>query len=224
MSAISNNAILTQEQKTFLAHYRESPICNRFYLTGGTALSAFYLRHRQSEDLDFFSEEDVGVEEVLRVVRSAPAVQEVQYERKYDRKIFLLRYPQARVLKVEFTTYPFRRCEAGPVVEGIQVDSLRDILVNKVMALTDRRDAKDYVDLYFAINKWPALDLDSLIGDAEAKFGAKGVQHILQGRFLESPPSLGVLRMGEAFDPEALTRFFTTQARRWIARSLDQES
>jgi predicted nucleotidyltransferase component of viral defense system len=195
---------------------------DRLYLTGGTALSAFYLRHRQSEDLDFFSEEDVGIEEVLHVVRSAPAIQDVQYERKYDRKIFLLRYPQARVLKVEFTTYPFRRCEEGPVVEGVQVDSLRDILVNKVMALTDRRDAKDYVDLYFAFKKWSTLDFDRLIEDSEAKFGVRGIQHILRGRFMEGPPSLGVLRMVEAFDPESLTDFFTKQARQWIARSLEE--
>jgi hypothetical protein len=30
-----------------------------FYLTGGTALAEFYLQHRLSEDLDFFSEQEV---------------------------------------------------------------------------------------------------------------------------------------------------------------------
>ncbi|PYS37916.1 MAG: hypothetical protein DMG14_19585 [Acidobacteria bacterium] len=29
-----------------------------FYLSGGTALSAYYLNHRDSDDLDFFSEHD----------------------------------------------------------------------------------------------------------------------------------------------------------------------
>jgi predicted nucleotidyltransferase component of viral defense system len=29
-----------------------------FYLTGGTALAAYYLRHRLSEDLDFFAEKE----------------------------------------------------------------------------------------------------------------------------------------------------------------------
>ncbi len=32
-----------------------------FYLTGGTALSAFYLKHRYPEDLDFFTESPQGV-------------------------------------------------------------------------------------------------------------------------------------------------------------------
>ncbi|MEW5692252.1 MAG: nucleotidyl transferase AbiEii/AbiGii toxin family protein [Candidatus Hydrogenedentota bacterium] len=30
----------------------------KFYLTGGTALSEFYLKHRISEDLDFFCENE----------------------------------------------------------------------------------------------------------------------------------------------------------------------
>ena len=34
-------------------------ICHDFYLTGGTALAEFYLHHRYSEDLDFFSENEV---------------------------------------------------------------------------------------------------------------------------------------------------------------------
>lgn len=29
-----------------------------FYLTGGTALSEFYLQHRYSDDLDFFTRKD----------------------------------------------------------------------------------------------------------------------------------------------------------------------
>jgi predicted nucleotidyltransferase component of viral defense system len=87
---IADNPILIEDQKNFLAYFRASPLCEIFYLTGGTALSAFYLRHRLSEDLDFFSEEGVSIEQVLSFVKSVPLVSEVQYERKYDRKIFLL--------------------------------------------------------------------------------------------------------------------------------------
>ncbi|MBI3815671.1 MAG: nucleotidyl transferase AbiEii/AbiGii toxin family protein [Nitrospinae bacterium] len=37
---------------------RYSGIAKDFFLTGGTALSAFYLHHRESIDLDFFSMTD----------------------------------------------------------------------------------------------------------------------------------------------------------------------
>lgn len=221
--AISDNPILTDDQKLFLTHFLTSPLLESFYLTGGTALSAFFFHHRLSEDLDFFSQETVGIETILPFIKSVPQVTEVQYERKYDRKIFLLRYSSSRVMKVEFTSYPFPRLEDGPQVEKIQIDSLKDILVNKLMALTDRRDAKDYVDLYCAAERYPKLDIEQLIAQTEMKFGVKGVQHILRGRFLEPIPSTGTLKMREILDQEGLKQFFARLAKQWITRSAQEE-
>lgn len=221
---ISDNPILTEEQKNLLVYFRASPLCERFYLTGGTALSAFYLGHRLSEDLDFFSGENVEIEEVLGFVISLPLVKKAEYERKYDRKIFLLRFSAVDVMKVEFTTYPFPRFERGPVVDGIQIDSLKDILANKLMALTDRRDSKDYVDLYCTLKEQPGIDLDELIGKAEVKFGVKGVEHILRGRFLEPIPPLGVLKMRVELDQEDLARVFSQKAKEWVARSTKEDA
>ncbi len=49
---------LTARQKQFLAVVlEEAHILEHFYLTGGTALSSWYLHHRESYDLDFFSDE-----------------------------------------------------------------------------------------------------------------------------------------------------------------------
>ena len=48
--------ILTPLQKKIMGHlFQDKWFCRFFYLTGGTALSAFYFQHRFSEDLDFFS-------------------------------------------------------------------------------------------------------------------------------------------------------------------------
>ncbi len=50
-------SILTPDQKRLLEYISKDPkITDKFYLTGGTALAEFYLQHRLSEDLDFFSE------------------------------------------------------------------------------------------------------------------------------------------------------------------------
>jgi len=47
--------ILTPKQLEFLEFIQGEPqIIKRFYLTGGTPLAAFYLKHRLSEDLDYF--------------------------------------------------------------------------------------------------------------------------------------------------------------------------
>ena len=53
-------SILSENQKKFLKLLsEEKSICAHFYLTGGTALAEFYLHHRLSEDLDFFSEQNL---------------------------------------------------------------------------------------------------------------------------------------------------------------------
>ena len=49
--------IITPEQDKFLAFAGKSKyLREHFYFTGGTALAAFYLRHRLSEDIDLFIE------------------------------------------------------------------------------------------------------------------------------------------------------------------------
>ena len=53
--------ILERIHKETLVFLSELPEINAFYLTGGTALSAFYLNHRKSNDLDFFT----SVEEII---------------------------------------------------------------------------------------------------------------------------------------------------------------
>lgn len=48
-------SILTSLQKKFLTAFFASPLGGEFFLSGGTALAAFYLRHRRSQDLDLFT-------------------------------------------------------------------------------------------------------------------------------------------------------------------------
>lgn len=49
------NEILGKKQSAFLEAAGEADVLtDNFYLTGGTVLAAFYLRHCYSEDLDFF--------------------------------------------------------------------------------------------------------------------------------------------------------------------------
>ena len=51
--------ILTPKQFNFLELVaNEEQITKRFYLTGGTALAEFYLKHRISEDIDLFCEKE----------------------------------------------------------------------------------------------------------------------------------------------------------------------
>ena len=49
--------VLTLLQYNLLKQLANSELNQVFFLAGGTALSAFFLHHRYSEDLDFFTEQ-----------------------------------------------------------------------------------------------------------------------------------------------------------------------
>jgi len=220
---IENNSILTKQQKVLLKQFITWPQASMFYLTGGTALSAFYLHHRLSEDLDFFTEGDIEAESILTFLRSIPGVKELEMERKFDRKIFLISYLAGSQLRTEFTKYPFKTINAFKIVEGIQVDSKGDILANKLMALTDRKDIKDYVDIYFILKESPELSIDEMIEKTEQKFGIKGLTYILQGKFLESLGSAPeLLNMKKEYHGKEMNTFFKGLARKLIRMSIEE--
>jgi hypothetical protein len=67
--------LLTDEQRKFLTLFNEEKsLYKKFYLTGGTALSEFYLHHRLSEDLDFFSEEEFSILPISSFIKKSEKV------------------------------------------------------------------------------------------------------------------------------------------------------
>ena len=47
--------VITKRQKEVIKLIADDTLFDNFYLAGGTALSVYYLQHRVSDDLDFFS-------------------------------------------------------------------------------------------------------------------------------------------------------------------------
>lgn len=168
-----NQTILTKDQKTFLDFISQQPsITKRFYLTGGTALAGFYLRHRYSEDLDFFSEELVDpleVETFLKDARRALKFKPQIVRQTYNRNVYELQYPSGRILKVEFNYYPFPRIEAAKKFGKLSVDSVYDIAVNKAHTILQHPRARDYVDIYFIIRQYQ-YPFNQLVKDSRNKF------------------------------------------------------
>jgi hypothetical protein len=84
--------ILTDVQKKALIAVAKEPKLSGFYLTGGTALAAYYFQHRLSNDLDFFTaiEPDkqflhIFAERLKTIIR----VSNYRFEHPCDRNIFL---------------------------------------------------------------------------------------------------------------------------------------
>lgn len=162
--------VLTDDQKKVLALIGSEENLSDFYLSGGTALAAFYFEHRYSDDLDFFTSgqvDTVFLTGFMRKVADSLGAKNVRFEKLYDRRQFFLEMDYGD-LKIEFTKYPFKQFETPGVLAGVKVDSLRDVSSNKLMAMLDRFDPKDFVDLYYILQN---RDIQDLKSDAEKKFG-----------------------------------------------------
>jgi predicted nucleotidyltransferase component of viral defense system len=146
--------ILTPFQQQLLRHAGRSPIASSFYVTGGTALAAFFLHHRLSEDLDFFTADPNAVQ-LVRGHLEQIALQldaGLEFSRTFNTFVecFITSRNGERV-KLDFAQdTPFRLSPTTLATEyALQVDSAVDIASNKLAALFGRAAAKDFVDVYF---------------------------------------------------------------------------
>lgn len=150
---------------------QESLLRKTFYMTGGTPLAAFYLHHRYSEDLDFFSAEPIDAES-LRIffesIKKSHGILKIDFQQSFNRNLFFLHFKN-EIVKTEFTYFPFIRIESGKEHYHISCDSLLDIMVNKVFTIYSRSKARDYIDLYVGIHEH-GFDLARLIDFARQKF------------------------------------------------------
>ncbi|MEK7098680.1 MAG: nucleotidyl transferase AbiEii/AbiGii toxin family protein [Patescibacteria group bacterium] len=168
-----SGSILTPDQALLLSILsKEKTITSSFYLSGGTALAEFYLHHRLSEDLDFFSEEEVdaaGISALIKKMSPSAGIIEVTFEQSFNRNLFFVHMADSLV-KTEFTYYPFPRIEPGLMHGALAVDSLLDIAVNKVFTISQKPRSRDFIELYCILQKQKDWTFDDLILKAQAKF------------------------------------------------------
>ena len=165
--------ILTKEQEAFLELICKEPyFIKNFYFTGGTPLAAFYLFHRLSEDIDLFSEEEIDILSIrtfIGAVRKKLKIKQIDYRQYYGLHTFQLYFSRTNILKVDFNYYPFPRIEKGSKYNGLTVDSILDIAVNKVHTIAMKSRARDFIDIYFIIRKM-GYDFNDLVKEAKVKF------------------------------------------------------
>lgn len=154
--------VTTKEQKILLDQFKnDSSLVSRFYFTGGTALSLYYLAHRESIDLDFFSEEQFDPQTILAKMNNwaRKFKTTIDYVPIENTHVFNFIFPNKQPVKVDFAFYPYKRLRMSKIIDGIPVDSILDIAVNKLLALQQRAEVKDFVDLYFLLRKFTVWDL-----------------------------------------------------------------
>lgn len=195
---------------------QDQDLTKQFYLTGGTALSEFYLHHRLSVDLDFFSEQEfdiLPIEAFFKKYSEALEIEQVERQEFLGLYTFNFTFTDQINLKVDFNYYPFPRIEVGKKFHRLAVDSTRDIAANKVHTIFMKARERDFVDLYFLMENYN-FTLDQLILDAKSKFDWHIDKFKLAEILLKSQDLTGLPKMVVPFDPKVMNIFFQDQVKK----------
>ena len=124
------------------------------YLTGGTALSRFYLNHRYSDDLDFFTNDSkTFLKDTELIVKTLQEKYTVEIQKKANDFVRITAQKENTILKIDFVNdVPYRSGVSIEFPEFKKVDNWWNILTNKLTAI-ERNEPKDIADILFLWRK-----------------------------------------------------------------------
>lgn len=187
-----------------------SVLPKQFYLSGGTALAEFYLKHRYSEDLDFFSPKEfdfIDLQPQIKGLQKLIKAKKITIENRFNRNLVFFETP-GETLKIEFSWFVGEPIEPGFKYRKLTIDSKLDIAVNKLFTIYQRPRARDYIDLYYLIPKFPVKKLAQL---ARIKFDWNIDPLQLGARFNE-PDLSDWPRMIKKLQPDKVRAYFRALA------------
>lgn len=142
-----------------------------FYLAGGTAL-ALQINHRTSIDFDFYTKKHFKVdklhqkfEEQFQVVEKVHIAEDT----------LVLKINQ---IGISFFTYRYDLIRPLLDINSISVASIEDIAAMKILAISQRGRRRDFIDIYFLIQKF---GLDQIIKFTQEKYPMFNIYIGLQG-------------------------------------------
>ena len=207
---------LTSRQEQFLGLVLQEPyVLKNFYLSGGTALSSWYLHHRESNDLDFFSNQPFDYDHLstwLKTSQKTIGYHSIVIDEDFGFMTTNLRYSDGSMLKIDFNRYAVKKVQPGLIWKGLEIDSLYDITVNKLSTISSRARTRDYVDLYFIFQKHK-FDLDKLVSDVRKKFSEVIDPLLLTKNFLKVVEYTDYPKMLVPFDKKSMENFYEDLAK-----------
>lgn len=160
----------SSEQRQVLVDLAGIPsISDHFFLTGGTALSVFYLHHRKSNDIDLFAADLQDIGQIgFQIKRTWPGeIVPVNQSSHFLSVLF-------RDVKVDLVIDTLSTKEKRPRLalqdgKSLSIDTLTNIASNKFCTLVSRTEPKDYVDFFFIAKMLSGFDRDSTYEAAASK-------------------------------------------------------
>jgi predicted nucleotidyltransferase component of viral defense system len=139
-----------------------------FALAGGTSL-ALRFGHRQSVDLDFFTER--GFEPLIWADAIGVGPESITGMAAGTLQVML------DGVKVEFLKHAYPKLAGDDLIQGIRMWSLRDVAAMKLNAVSNRGSKKDFYDLAMLLDHFP---LDTLIRYYQEKYRPASLMMVIR--------------------------------------------
>jgi hypothetical protein len=147
--------VITPQTSQVLNTLKINAKLSGFYLSGGTAL-ALQLGHRVSEDLDFFSGQRFDPILLQEAIEKTGRLTSTELAENTLNTFF-------NDVKVQFLYYPYPMLENLLEWEGVKLSSLADIACTKMITVSMRGSKKDFVDIYFLLQRFTLEELFKLV-------------------------------------------------------------
>lgn len=155
---LKGRGILTPIQRNLLVEFGKIREASFFCLTGGTALTEFYLGHRRSYDLDFFTSERDLIIPFTKVVEENLLREQYTLSviRRFESFVELEANKEGESVGIHFAyDSPFRLEEPQLSDLGVKINSYRDLIVDKLLTFFGRWKHRDAIDLFFILRTEP---------------------------------------------------------------------
>lgn len=203
--------LLTKLQAKVLTDFFNTPLGKSYFLTGGTALSAFYFEHRESLDLDLFTLEDIKLPVVLQIFRQTAQKTHTKLTHQvatenYHEFYFTSKHESLKVDIVKDIPVHFGKIKS---FDSVRVDSIDNIGSNKICAILGRTEAKDFIDLYFILEN--GFSFEKLLKEAKQK-DVGLTEFYLANMLLQVKTLRNFPKMLKIFDKEKMEKYFVKLA------------
>ena len=131
-----------------------SKLMSDFYLAGGTAL-ALQFGHRQSIDLDFFGFKNFVNSDITKILSAMGRIK-ILSEDKGTIHLVLDK------VNISWLHYPYKLIYKPVIFQGVELADWKDIACMKISAISGRGSKKDFIDLFFILQKINLADLLNL--------------------------------------------------------------
>jgi hypothetical protein len=214
---LPSGELLTSFQKRILKAFTEIEESKAFYLTGGTALSVFYLAHRLSEDFDLFTSKEPLIALVAQKFKSAldNLGIHVQVIRSFSSFWEAVAGEGEESFKIQLAYDSPFMLAALTERDNLWIHSFEDIAAGKLLALYGRAEERDFIDIY-CIVKDGKISLEQMIELAKKKDPGLDEYYLAiafeQSEKIPNDPSKLKVNLLTPIDPKEMKTFFATQA------------